>query len=94
MNAKGLKHKDHKRCDFSYRMCARLARFTSIVVCGRYPMTESVPKVLGCVIADYSSQANVENTMNPARPPGFLSTQVNGVFHDHAAGAIQNGMNR
>eukprot|EP00752_Nemacystus_decipiens_P012338 g10938.t1 len=59
----------------------------------RFPLPTTVPKILGCVIADYSSQGNVENTMNPTRPPDFISTQVNGVFHDGAAGAIQTGMN-
>ncbi|CAM9792559.1 unnamed protein product, partial [Ectocarpus fasciculatus] len=59
----------------------------------RYPLPVTVPKVLGCVIADFSSQANVETTRNPERPPDFLSTQVNGVFHDSAAGAIQHGIN-
>lgn len=67
---------------------------TLVLLLGRFPLPTTVPKVLGCVIADYSSQRNVERTMNSANPPDFLSTQVNGVFHDHAASAIQVGMNR
>lgn len=70
-----------------------LQPFDSTLVRGRYPLPTTTPKVLGCVIADYSSQGNVERTMNPARAD-FLSTQVNGVFCDHAAGAMLNAMNR
>ncbi len=68
--------------------------YVVIHVCGRYPLPTTVPKVLGCVIADYSSQGNVETTRNPERPPCFLSTPVNGVYHDKTSDALLSGMNR